>query len=231
MNVLISGAAGGIGSSIAKKFIEEGFEVYSLDLVSKDLGKHFHNLCGDVTNVKELENIKEKLNGVKFAHIITLAGRALQNEWKPFDSIDYQTIHGSIELNLVGHLNVIRMFMDDLLGEKKSIVTISSINALGGFGLPIYSAAKAGLIGFTHALAPELTPKGIRINTVAPGTIITEATEKEPKDFEELLKTTDHGRFATKEEVAELVFNLCEKSNETNEIKIIDEGQSRRVRK
>ena len=222
MNVLISGGAGGIGSAISKKFISMGFTVHSIDIQDADLGEHFINHKVDVLNIKELLILKQKLNGVRFAHIITLAGRALDDEWKDFCSSDFDTIKESINLNLVGHLNVVRAFANRL---DKSIVLISSINAYGGFGLPIYSAAKAGLIGFARASKEEFLQKGIRINVVAPGTIVTPATKKEPKDFSELLKGTKSGRFATKEEVADLVFELCENSKETGQVKIIDEGQ------
>ena len=58
-NILITGGVGGIGSSISKKFLEAGFDVYSLDLVKKDFGEHFHNIICDVTSIEELAKVKE----------------------------------------------------------------------------------------------------------------------------------------------------------------------------
>lgn len=220
--VLITGAAGGIGSAIAKKFIQNGFKVVSIDLESADFGENFFSEKADVTDVKSLLKIKDKYQGVEFEHLITLAGRALEDEWKPFKDQPIESFKESIELNLVGHLNTIKVFYEQI---KKSIVTVSSINAYGGFGLPAYSSGKAGLIGFTRTVYKEFLKDGIRINTICPGTIVTDATLKEPKDFSELLKTTRNGRFATKEEVADLAYQLCENSKESGEIKIIDEGQ------
>ena len=226
MNVLISGASGEIGSAISKRFIENGFTVYSIDLADADLGNNFVNHRVDVTNVKALLKLKKELIGIKFSHIITLAGRALKNEWKDFSDSEYRTIYKSIELNLIGHLNVIRTFADQLDAKSNpSIVLVSSINAYGGFGLPIYSSAKAGLIGFMNSSKEEYAKKGIRINVIAPGTIVTPSTKKEPKDFEELLRATKTGRFATKEEVADLAYLICEESSITGKVKIIDEGQ------
>ena len=115
--------------------------------------------------------------------------------------------------------------MDDTY-EKRSIVLMSSINAYGGFGLPIYSSAKAGLIAFTKTTHPEFSKIGVRINTICPGTIVTEATLTEPKDFTELLKTTKLGRFMTKEEVADLTYELCELSSKTGKVINIDAGQN-----
>ena len=225
-NVLITGAAGGIGSAIALKFIEKGFDVYSLDLCSKDLGEKFHNIYCDVTSKDNLYKVKEELKEIKFDHIITLAGRALEDEWKNFDAINFDSISKSVELNLIGHLSTIRTFLDKMVGENKSIIMVSSINAYGGFGLPIYSSAKAGLIGFCKSVHPQLKEKGIRINTICPGTVVTDATLTEPKDFEALLKTTKLGRFVTKEEVADLAYELCEASKETGKVVNIDAGQN-----
>lgn len=227
-NVLITGATGGIGSAIAKRFIEEGFEVYSLDLVNKDFGNKFHNFVCDVTSKTQLEEVKNQIKNIKFSHIITLAGRALEDEWKDFDLISFDSISNSINLNLAGHLLTIRTFMSlfDDKNTTNSIILISSINAYGGFGLPVYSAAKAGLIGFCKSVHPQLKQKGIRINTICPGTIVTDATLTEPKDFEALLKTTKLGRFMTKEEVADLAYELCEKSDKTGQVINIDAGQN-----
>ena len=227
-NILITGGTGGIGSAISKKFLSEGFTVYSLDLVNKDFGENFHNIVCDVTSIYELTKIKESLKDIKFDHIITLAGRALEDEWKDFQDIDVTSISKSITLNLSAHLLTIRTFLDllDDASSKKSVILMSSINAYGGFGLPIYSSAKAGLVAFSKSVHPHLSKLGVRVNTICPGTIVTEATLGEPKNFEELLKTTKLGRFMTKEEVADLTYELCELSNETGKVFNIDAGQN-----
>lgn len=227
-NVLITGGAGGIGSAIAKKFINEGFNIYSFDLQTLDLGDNFHNIVCDVTSLSDIEKVKNEIKDVKFSHIITLAGRALSDEWDTFDVMNPSSILNSINLNLCGHLNVIRMFLEQLDEDNsnRSIILISSINAYGGFGLPVYSSAKAGLIGFCKAVHPEFSKKGIRINTICPGTIVTDATLTEKKDFTELLKLTKLGRFMTKEEVADLAYELCEKSSKTGQVINIDAGQN-----
>ena len=92
--------------------------------------------------------------------------------------------------------------------------------------MPVYSSAKAGLIGFCKSVHPDLQKLGVRINTICPGTIVTDATLKEKKDFEALLKLTKLGRFMTKEEVADLAFELCEKSSCTGKVVNIDAGQN-----
>ena len=230
-NILITGGAGGIGSAIAKKFIKQGFKVYSIDVETLDLGESFVNLKGDVSSLSSLKEMKKECEGISFSHIITLAGRAIEDEWKGLKDISLETIENSIHLNLVGQLNVVRMFLDQLSGDKASIILMSSINAYGGFGLPYYSAAKMGLIGYMNATKDELKEMNIRINVIAPGTVVTEATQQEPKDFDDLLKYTDNHRFVTKEEVADLAFSLCESSDETGSVCIIDEGQLKNKKK
>ena len=227
-NILITGGTGGIGSAISKKFLAEGFNVYCLDLVEKDLGANFHNIVCDVSSINELKRVKQTLDNIKFSHIITLAGRALEDEWMDFNVIDIHSITKSINLNLTAHLNVVHTFLSSLdeHDENKSVILMSSINAYGGFGLPIYSSAKAGLVSFSKSVHPQFTKLGIRINTICPGTIVTEATLTEPKDFDSLLKTTKLGRFMTKEEVADLAYELCENSKETGKVINIDAGQN-----
>lgn len=224
---MITGGSGGIGSEISRKFIDEGYDVYSIDLQTIELGAHFHNETVDVTDIEQLLEIKKRLDGIRFDHIITLAGRALEGEWVDFPYISVDVIGKSINLNITGHLNIINIFYDTLSDNfNRSFVTISSINAFGGFGLPVYSSAKAGLIGFTKAVYSQMAQDGIRINTVCPGTVVTEATKLEPKDFELLLKFTNSGRFVTAKEVAYAVYSLCEIKTDCNgEILILDEGQ------
>ena len=144
------------------------------------------------------------------------------------ENISDASVGGSIALNLGAHLMTVKTFLSEFDAENatNSVILISSINAYGGFGLPVYSAAKAGLIGFCRSVHPQLKEKGIRINTVCPGTIVTDATLTEPKDFDALLKTTKLGRFMTKEEVADLTFELCERSDKTGQVINIDAGQS-----
>ena len=226
-NVLLTGGAGGIGSSVAQKFIANGYEVYSIDLATADLGEHFHNEIADVTSLSQLSEVKEKLSGVRFDHIITLAGRAVDGEWEDFRQVNAELIEKSVRVNLTGHLNTIRVFYDALSNApERSCVTISSINAFGGFELPIYSAAKAGLIGFTKTVCDQMAQDGVRINTICFGTVVTPATEKEPKDFSELIKLTRNGRFVSREEAADEVYSLCVLKTDLNgAIIIADEGQ------
>lgn len=238
-NVLVTGGAGGIGSSIVKAFIKSGYFVYIVD-TDVNGSKELVAQCGkehccaanlDVTDTDAIKNFIASLgDNITFNHIVTLAGRALEGEWLPFGEQSLQTVEKSVKLNLLGHINIIHAFLPLLkkADGDRSILMISTINASQNFGLPAYSAAKSGLYGLMNGIVGELGEMGIRINTVSPGTVLSPATEKEPKNFDKLLKTTAINKFATSDEVADVVVSVCDRFiSITGQNIIIDAGQSK----
>lgn len=236
-SVLITGGAGGIGTAISEKFIDEGYFVYILDFDSvasrKLMDRYGSDKCAiihlDVTDTNAIKKCVLSLDdSFSINHIVTLAGRAMEGEWKPFEKQELQIIEDSIKVNLLGHINIIHAFLPYLKKAEgdKSVTMISSINAMTGFNLPAYSAAKAGLYGFVNGIVHEFGQAGIRINTVSPGTVRTAATLSEPKDFNQLLETTALGKFATVEDVAKMVYAICNDFvSVTGQDFVIDAGQ------
>jgi len=114
-----------------------------------------------------------------------------------------------INTSLKGFYNVTRPILEKMVGRKKgSIVSISSLSGLVGHrGQANYSAAKAGLIGTSRAIATEVARIGIRVNVVAPGLIETEMTKDVPKDF--IKGAIPMARVGRPEEVARVVRFLC----------------------
>jgi len=184
-----------------------------------------------VTDTAALEAFATSLGeDLTLNHVITLAGRALEDEWMPFAQQGMDMIERSVKLNLLGHIGAVHAFLPCLQRAEgdKSVLMIATINALTNFGLPGYSAAKAGLLGFVHAMVGEFGKEGIRINTISPGTVVTEATLTEPKDWDALRKTTAINRFATAEEVAKMAFGVCDSFvSVTGQNYIIDAGQTK----
>lgn len=238
-NVIISGGAGGIGQEIAAKFVKEGYFAYLLDIDDQEAEKVVNALgdanCKylklDVTDICATEKLcKTFSDDFSIKHIITLAGRALAEEWVGFEGQSMESIGKSVDLNLVGHLNVIKAFLPFLKKSEgdKSVLMISSINSFGGFGLPVYSAAKAGLHGFASAVADEFGKFSARINTLSLGTVVTASTKKEPKDFDELLRGTALGRFVKTSDVAEMAYHICHTMTVmTGENLVLDAGQTK----
>ena len=237
--VVITGAAGGIGSAITRVFATNGCFVYAVDIngeacraLAASIGEdRCRPIVLDVTDRQAVANFAASLPpDLTLDHLITLAGRALDGEWLPLAQIDPEVIERSIQLNLTGHILMAHALYPFLKNNStdKSVTLISSINAKGCFGLPIYSAAKAGLSGFMTGALNAFGRDGIRINVVSPGTVVTPATLEEPKDFDKLLGTTALNRFVTPEDVAKLVWQVCnEFTTVTGHDFVIDAGQLR----
>lgn len=236
--VIVTGGAGGIGQEVSKKMCENGYHVIVLDndeengnKIAMELGS---DLCTfvkiDITDCKQIGDYCDSLpKGFAINHIICIAGRALKEEWQNFSSQPLNCLHKSIELNLTGHINIIHYFYPFIKNadKNKSILLISSINALGNFGLPGYSAAKSGMYGFMVAVAKEFGEDGIRINTLTLGTVVTPATSRESKNFNKLLDGTVLNEFVTIKNVATMVFDICKDfTTLTGQNIVLDSGQS-----
>jgi 3-oxoacyl-[acyl-carrier protein] reductase len=241
--VLISGSSGGIGSATAARFLAAGYEVLGVDLVEPDRvepGVRFE--AADVRAPGALVAALDRLaKRVKLRHVVSLAGRVLPEEIeRPILELPagVATFEASIQLNLTGQFNLVAAAMPRLERTKgdRSITLCSSVNALAGFGAPAYSAAKAGVIGMMHALAGELGPNGIRINTVAPGTTRTPLTEaearadKDRKRFQRAAAQTHLRRVGEADDVAAAIESLSLRmTHVTDQVLEVDGGQLRAI--
>jgi acetoacetyl-CoA reductase len=116
--------------------------------------------------------------------------------------------HAVIETNLTSLFHVTKQVVDDMLERGWGrIVNISSVNALKGqFGQTNYSAAKAGMHGFTKALAQEVVKKGVTVNTISPGYVDTDMVRAiKPEVLQSIVASIPMGRLAKPEEIASLV--------------------------
>jgi 3-oxoacyl-[acyl-carrier protein] reductase len=148
----------------------------------------------------------------------TLIARMSDEDWRSV-----------IDTNLGGAFNTSRAAIRGMMRRRSgSIVNVSSIVGLrGNPGQTNYSAAKAGIIGFTKALARELGSRGVRANVVAPGYVATRLTDVLPDELkEQMLAATPLGRFGDPEDVAAAVRFLCsdEASFITGEVVLVDGG-------
>ena len=228
-NVLVTGGSGGIGGKIVEELIKTEYSPIVLDVV-KTSNQHVKFWKSDVTNVSELQDLKKDLpEDFTIDHIVCVAGRSLLDDRKPFIEQDIEQIHKSIDLNLVGHLNVLHTFLPILKKSSepdKTITIISSINALRNYICPTYSSAKAGIYGLIKPLCAELGQDGIRVNAISPGTVVTQLTLSEPKNWEKLLNGTALNRFATTDDIAKTVKFLIENPGITGQNIVVDAGQT-----
>jgi 3-oxoacyl-[acyl-carrier protein] reductase len=214
--VLVTGASGGIGAAIARALHGMGF----------GLCLHYHR------NAAKAEALAKELSGARtlgfdvtdrdgaraalqqeieaygaFWGVVCNAGVTADNTFAALSGADWDEV---LDTNLGGFYNVLHPLIMPLvrLRDGGRIVTIASVSGLmGNRGQTNYSAAKAGLIGASKALAVELASRHITVNCVAPGLIETDMTEAHLA-LDEILKQIPLGRAGTPAEVAALVAYL-----------------------
>ncbi len=217
-SALVTGASKGIGKAIALALAKDGLHVVlncrkdgpEIQAVLQEIISSKGSaeiLCFDVGKKESAQTVfawMEK-NGPLYA-LINNAGIRADSLILWMDPDDWQRV---IDTNLNGFYNITRPVVKEMLLKRNGrIVNIAS--TAGQSGLPgqvNYSAAKAGLIGATKALAAEVVKRGITVNAIAPGFISTGMLDGLP--LEEIVKRIPAGRLGTPEEVAGVVSFLC----------------------
>ena len=187
-NAIITGAASGIGASICEKFAEYGANLALWDInengleeMKKKFPKYNIKVEGYKTNVTDYHNVQEigKRTIKDFGKIDILincagGGKDLSLGFRELDDITWKN---QIDLNLNSAFycskSVIEHMIEQRYGKIVNIASIAGMRGGGLLGKGAYSTAKAGVIGFTKALAKELGEFGIYVNTVAPGLHVT----------------------------------------------------------
>lgn len=192
LNILVTGAAGGMCKGINAKMAEAGHTILcadinleaaqeAADLITNNGGKA-HAFALDVTSeesVKQLEaNVTEKVG--KIQAIVNAAGILDRKYLKDHDESSFER---AIDINLNGPFRVIRTFAPQLIEQGWGrIVNISSIAGVSGYPYPSYAASKAGLSNLTRSLLVDFWGTGITVNSVCPGVVDTPMVIQEVRD-------------------------------------------------
>lgn len=220
--VLITGAAKGIGKEIALTLAAKGYDIalnYSSSMLEaektaeeiRNLGVRVLLWQADVSKFDECEKLIAAAKD-EFGQIFALVNNAGVTKDGMMMRMSQEAIDQVIDINLKGALYCARHISGVMLRQKRGrIINISSIaGVIGNAGQMNYSAAKAGMIGLGKAAARELAPRGITVNTIAPGLIESDMTRAMPEEAKaKLLQTVPLGRMGEAKEVAELVAFLC----------------------
>ncbi len=236
---LVTGGTRGIGRKIAEKFAENGYNLVlnyvssNVDLeVIKEAFKKYNNsvliLKADVSKYEECENlVKEAIN--KFGKVDVLVNNAGITKDGLIAMMKEENFSKVIDVNLKGTFNMCRNLVPYMMKNKSgNIVNISSVvGIVGNAGQSNYAASKAGIIGFSKALAKELAGRNIRVNAVAPGFIDTDMTSiLSDKVKENIYSQIPLKRMGKAKEVANVVYFLSseESSYITGQVINVDGG-------
>jgi len=218
---LVTGGMGGIGTAICRKLADDGFRVVTTyskpgkELAwledNKAAGYSFYAYECDVTNFEACISLAEKItNEVGPVDVlVNNAGITRDASFKKLNKTDWDAVIGT---NLNSVFNVSKQFVDGMTERGWGrVINISSINGQKGqFGQTNYSAAKAGMHGFSMALAQEVAKKGVTVNTVSPGYIATDMVMAVPEDVRnKIISHIPVARLGKPEEIAGLISYLA----------------------
>jgi acetoacetyl-CoA reductase len=222
----VSGGMGGIGTAICRRLGQTGHTVIAGCLpgyekkdewiaAMRNAGYRVHAAEGDVADfdscAEMFYNVRSVVGPIDI--LVNNAGITRDSVFKRMTEKDWMEV---INTNLNSVFNVTRQVIDGMVERGWGrVINISSVNAIKGqFGQTNYSAAKAGMAGFSKALAQEVVRKGVTVNTVSPGYVETDMVMAiRPEIREQIVASIPMGRLARPEEIAAVVaFLACDEA-------------------
>jgi acetoacetyl-CoA reductase len=220
---LVTGGMGGLGEAICFKLAALGYTVVTTCSpgntkaqewlqAMKQQGFNFHAYACDVTDWESCQACVRKITAEigPVDVLVNNAGITRDMTFKKMDKINWDSV---MHANLDSCFNMTKQVCDGMVDRSWGrIINISSVNGQkGAFGQTNYSAAKAGMHGFSKALALEVARKGVTVNTISPGYIGTKMVTAIPKDVldSKIIPQIPMGRLGKPEEVAGLVAYLA----------------------
>ena len=219
---IVTGGTRGIGHAISIALKEAGYKVAANYARNDDAAKEFEKETGIKTfkfDVADFDECHRGVTAVENAfggHVEVLINNAGITRDATLHRMTFDQWQQVIATNLTSCFNMCHAVIPQMREKNFGrIVNISSVNAqLGQIGQTNYSGAKAGVLGFTKALARENANKGITVNAVAPGYIDTEMVQAvDDKVMASIIAKVPVGRLGTPEEVADVVAFLCRKNS------------------
>lgn len=190
MNVLITGAASGIGQAVAKCFIEHGHTVYGIDLSTTESCGNYYGFAADITREDSLQSVKKHLQerGIMLDAVLNIAGI---HRMASLVESDYDAMKQVVDVNLSGTMLVNRVFYDLLTDNGRIIIVTSEV---AGFDpMPfngLYNVTKTALDAYAQALRQELNLLGQKVVTIRPGAVETNLSTQSMKATQKLADTT-----------------------------------------
>ncbi|SJU43563.1 elongation factor P 5-aminopentanone reductase [Clostridioides difficile] len=225
--VLITGGARGIGKAMSKAFAKEGYSVLVNFNKSENEAKELYTILNEKNfsvklfkaNISNREDVEDMVDYCikEFGGLDVLVNNAGVSQDKLFTDITDEDWDNMMNINLKGSFYCSQVALKYMISEKKgNIINISSIWGISGASCEVhYSITKAGIIGMTKALAKEVGPSNIRVNSIAPGVINTDMLSGyNEEDIDALVEETPLMRLGTPEDIANCaIFLASDKSN------------------
>ena len=220
---LVTGGIGGLGTEICKHLARSGRRVIAADLGSRaervaefrrEVAEFGAEIAFEPINVGDFDACAEAIKSIeqRFGAIEILVNAAGITRDTTLRKMSAQQWHDVLDINLSGVFNTCRHIVEGMSERGFGrIVNISSVNGqTGQFGQANYSAAKAGMHGFTMALAREVARKGVTVNSVAPGYCRTAMVAAIPENVRsQIIAGIPVGRLGEPSEIARVVDFLC----------------------
>ena len=215
--VLVTGGSRGIGEAIVRKFCAEGYSVAFTYRSSGEAAARVAKETGALALCADSEREEQILRAVArveeaFGKIDVLVNNAAISSFSLFTDLSLEVWNRTLAVDLTAAFLYTRAVLPEMIRRKSGrIINISSMWGVTGAACEVhYSAAKAGLIGMTKALAKEVGPSGVTVNAIAPGVIDTEMNRAlSEEDRAALRENTPVCRLGQPEEVASAVFFLA----------------------
>lgn len=238
--VVVVGASGGIGSAIVSEFLSRGAAVIGVDLrdwAAPENHERYDHIKIDFSNENSVATFVRIAQRIDVRHVINVAGGALPEEVNVNNPLEFaHAIADETQRhNFTTSLNSIALAVyyarDRRSAADTSVTLCSSINAIGNFGYPLYSASKSATESLIHSLARPLGQQGVRINCLRLGTVVTRTSldlhgDADNLHYENLRRLSALGRFVDVAEVAILAHSISIISSMTGTVLTLDAGQS-----
>ena len=235
-NVLVTGSSRGLGAAIAVKFAEHGANVIlnarhePTELIQqiKNLGVQVWFIQADISSPRDIEEMVHQLDDHQI-DVDILVNNAGINRDKLMIGMREKDFDDVVNTNLIGTFRVTQPLFKRMLKRRSGVIInmASVVGEHGNIGQANYAASKAGVIGFTKAVAQEGALRGVRCNAIAPGMIASSMTaaidEKRQKEIKEQIPLK---RLGTAEEVAQTALFLAQNDYLTGEVINVDGGMA-----
>lgn len=219
---LITGGTTGIGLATAKLFLKEGARVAivgqdagRVEAAGRELGEGALALRADVASSFDMADLATQIRAA-FGSLDVVFANAGIAQPMPFSDVNARHIDDQIDVNFKGVIYTVQSMLPLLKNPSSVVLTSTTMIEQGLAGLSVYSATKAAVRSLARSLSAELTPRGIRVNSISPGLIETPIYGKlglPPEAVQEwagqLMTKVPAGRFGQPEEVAKAVLFLA----------------------